>query len=62
MKDNTIEIEKTDAFDGTPVLDLKPFLPACDAADGAAVPRWASEPQEKPEAGQATGKSPQQNG
>ena len=30
-----IEIEKTDAFDGTPVLDIKPFIPGYDTADDA---------------------------
>ena len=32
---------KTDAFDGTPVLDIKPFLPGYDTADDAKVPGWA---------------------
>jgi len=41
IKDNTIEIESTDAFDGTPVLDIKPFLPGYDTAEDAKVPDWA---------------------
>ena len=32
--------EKIDAFDGTPVLDMKPFLPGYDTADDAKVPQW----------------------
>lgn len=40
VKDNVIEIEKTDAFDGTPVLDLKPFIPGYDSADDATQPDW----------------------
>ena len=30
-----------DALDGTPVLDLKPYLPAFDAAPGARLAPWA---------------------
>jgi len=41
VKDNAVEIDKTDAFDGTPVLDIKPFLPGYDTADDAKVPGWA---------------------
>ena len=41
VKDNVVEIDKTDAFDGTPVLDIKPFLPGYDTADDAKVPGWA---------------------
>lgn len=40
VKDNVIEIEKTDAFDGTPVLDIKPFITGYDTADDAKVPDW----------------------
>ena len=41
VKDNVIEIDKTDAFDGTPVLDIKPFLPGYDSVEDARVPDWA---------------------
>ena len=41
VKDNVVEIDRTDAFDGTPVLDIKPFLPGYDTADEAKVPGWA---------------------
>ena len=41
VKDNVVEIDKTDAFDGTPVLDIKSFLPGYDTADDAKVPGWA---------------------
>ena len=30
-----------DALDGTPVLDLKPYLPAYDASPDATLPPWA---------------------
>lgn len=40
VKDNVIEVENIDAFDGTPVLDLKPFAPGLDSANGVKVPDW----------------------
>jgi len=40
VKDNVVEVEKIDAFDGTPVLDIKPFLPGYDTAEDANVPDW----------------------
>ena len=40
VKDNVIEVETIDAFDGTPVLDLKPFAPGLDSANGVKVPDW----------------------
>jgi tRNA-Thr(GGU) m(6)t(6)A37 methyltransferase TsaA len=40
IKDNVIEIEKTDAFDGTPVVDIKPFIPGYDTAEDAKVAEW----------------------
>lgn len=41
VKDNMVEVEKIDAFEGTPVLDLKPFAPGQDSASGVKVPKWA---------------------
>jgi tRNA-Thr(GGU) m(6)t(6)A37 methyltransferase TsaA len=40
VKENVIEIEKTDAFDGTPVLDIKPFIPGYDSTPNAKLPDW----------------------
>jgi len=40
VKENVIEVEKIDADEGTPVLDLKPFTPS-DSASGVKVPDWA---------------------
>lgn len=40
IKGNVIEIEKTDAFDGTPILDIKPFIPGYDTAEDATVAEW----------------------
>ena len=40
VKENIIEIDKTDAFDGTPVLDIKPFVPGYDSVSDATGPKW----------------------
>ncbi len=47
VKDNVIEIEKTDAFDGTPVLDVKPFIPGYDTAEDAKMPEWLERARKK---------------
>jgi len=39
VKDNVVELERIDAFDGTPVLDIKPYIPGYDSAE-ATVPEW----------------------
>ena len=41
VKENAVEVEKIDAFDGTPVLDLKPYAPGQDSAEEVKVPKWA---------------------
>jgi len=33
IEDGVLHISGTDAFDGTPVLDIKPYLPSIDAID-----------------------------
>jgi tRNA (adenine37-N6)-methyltransferase len=40
VKNNVVEIEKIDAFEGTPILDLKPYLPGYDSTPNASVPDW----------------------
>ena len=50
VKDNVIQIEKTDAFDGTPVLDIKPFIPGYDTTEDAKAPDWLERAREKREA------------
>jgi tRNA-Thr(GGU) m(6)t(6)A37 methyltransferase TsaA len=40
IKENVVQVEKIDAFPGTPVLDLKPFIPGYDTATDARVPDW----------------------
>lgn len=39
---NIIRVEELDAIDGTPVLDIKPFIPTYDAPEGATAPQWKS--------------------
>jgi tRNA-Thr(GGU) m(6)t(6)A37 methyltransferase TsaA len=40
VKQNIIEIETIDAFAGTPVLDLKPYLPGSDFRPQVTCPDW----------------------
>jgi tRNA-Thr(GGU) m(6)t(6)A37 methyltransferase TsaA len=37
-----VVIGEIDAFDGTPILDLKGYLPHCDRVKNVDVPEWAS--------------------
>jgi tRNA-Thr(GGU) m(6)t(6)A37 methyltransferase TsaA len=37
---NVVKVKGLDAIDGTPVLDLKPYVPVFDRVDGAIVPEW----------------------
>lgn len=41
VKDNVVEVDKIDAFEGTPILDLKPYAPGLDSASNLKVPKWA---------------------
>jgi tRNA-Thr(GGU) m(6)t(6)A37 methyltransferase TsaA len=38
---NVLRVIGLDALDGTPVLDIKPYLPEFDAVAGATIPDWA---------------------
>jgi len=40
VKENVVEVEKIDAFPGTAVLDIKPFIPGYDSVPDARVPDW----------------------
>jgi len=40
VKENLIELENIDAFDGTPVIDIKPFIPGYDTTEQGKVPEW----------------------
>ena len=47
-----IDVTNIDAFDGTPVLDLKAYIPVCDRVQKVGVGEWASDwPEWLPEEG-----------
>jgi len=47
-----VEIANIDAFDDTPVLDLKPYFPSCDRVKDVRVAEWAADwPEWLPEEG-----------
>ncbi|MBN1221072.1 MAG: tRNA (N6-threonylcarbamoyladenosine(37)-N6)-methyltransferase TrmO [Anaerolineae bacterium] len=47
-----VEIANIDAFDDTPVLDLKAYIPVCDRVKDVAVPTWCVDwPEWLPEEG-----------
>lgn len=37
---NVLRVSGLDALDGTPVLDIKPFIPGYDSVEGATAPLW----------------------
>lgn len=42
VRDNVIVVRGLDALDGTPVLDLKPYIPVFDCVAGARMPDWVA--------------------
>jgi len=40
IRDNVLTVRGLDAMDGTPVLDIKPYIPAFDRVDDARTPPW----------------------
>ena len=40
IEGNVLRVRGLDAIDGTPVLDIKPYVPAFDRRDAATVPEW----------------------
>ncbi|MBI2358442.1 MAG: tRNA (N6-threonylcarbamoyladenosine(37)-N6)-methyltransferase TrmO [Deltaproteobacteria bacterium] len=40
VRQNVVKVKGLDAIDGTPVLDLKPYLPAFDCRPQAKIPEW----------------------
>jgi tRNA-Thr(GGU) m(6)t(6)A37 methyltransferase TsaA len=46
-KGNVLRVRGLDAIDGTPVLDLKPYIPHFDSIPQAAIPAWASDVAER---------------
>ncbi len=41
VEGHTLEVEGLDLVDGTPVLDVKPYIPFYDAEPKAKIPKWA---------------------
>jgi tRNA-Thr(GGU) m(6)t(6)A37 methyltransferase TsaA len=41
VRNNVIRVDAIDAFHGTPVLDLKPYVPRMDRMHNASGPKWA---------------------
>jgi tRNA-Thr(GGU) m(6)t(6)A37 methyltransferase TsaA len=39
---NILRVEGLDAIDGTPVVDIKPYIPGYDSATDVEVPRWVT--------------------
>ena len=37
---NVLRVEGLDAIDGTPVIDIKPYIPRYDSVTDARVPQW----------------------
>jgi tRNA-Thr(GGU) m(6)t(6)A37 methyltransferase TsaA len=44
---NVLRVRGLDAIDGTPVLDVKPYIPHYDSVPQATIPAWASEVAER---------------
>jgi tRNA-Thr(GGU) m(6)t(6)A37 methyltransferase TsaA len=40
VRPDSIVVRGLDAMDGTPVVDIKPYFPQYDRAEGATVPAW----------------------
>jgi tRNA-Thr(GGU) m(6)t(6)A37 methyltransferase TsaA len=47
ITDGLIEVDRTDALDGTPIIDIKPYIPQSDAVPDAVVPDWIHKPWPK---------------
>lgn len=41
VEDGTLSVDSLDAFDGTPVIDIKPCMPRLDLVSRIRVPHWA---------------------
>jgi tRNA-Thr(GGU) m(6)t(6)A37 methyltransferase TsaA len=39
---NILKVKGLDAIDGTPVIDIKPYIPGYDSATDAKAPRWTT--------------------
>ena len=43
VRDNVVVVRGLDALDGTPVLDLKPYMPVFDSIADARTPEWVGQ-------------------
>jgi len=39
-QNNILKVEGLDAIDGTPVIDIKPYIPGYDSVTNAEIPQW----------------------
>lgn len=39
-RDNILKVQGLDAIDGSPIIDIKPYIPEIDSVENARVPRW----------------------
>ena len=39
-RDNTLKVQGLDAIDGSPVLDIKPYIPGYDSVEDCTAPSW----------------------
>ena len=39
-RDNVLTVQGLDAIDGTPVIDIKPYIPGYDSVDNSRAPSW----------------------
>ena len=44
---NIVRVLGLDAIDGTPIIDVKPYLPAYDSVPDATVPDWVNRPRQE---------------
>lgn len=42
MRGNTLILGGADIVDGSPVLDIKPYVPFCDGVRTATAPSWVT--------------------
>lgn len=47
VENNMLEVEGLDAREGSPVVDLKPYIPASDARPEAEVPGWVKKSKQE---------------
>ncbi|MFC1942959.1 tRNA (N6-threonylcarbamoyladenosine(37)-N6)-methyltransferase TrmO [Chloroflexota bacterium] len=40
LRGNILRVKGLDALNGTPVIDIKPYIPGYDSVDDAEVPHW----------------------